>query len=360
MAKRRRSRGRPVDGIVVVDKVKGASSNDVLQRVKRLFGAAKAGHTGSLDPLATGVLPVCLGEATKFSQFLLESDKSYRTVVQFGAKTTTGDAEGEIVEERPVQITRSDVEAILAQFRGEIEQIPSMYSALKYKGQPLYKLAREGIEVERPARKISIYRIELLDFEADRCVLEVDCSKGTYIRTLVEDIGDALGCLGHVAELRRLQAGPYVEQQSYSLEDLEAIKSKGRAGAITLEQASILDELFERIDSAGRDSLEEDELQRLKELASIRNRGGNNALDQLLLPLDTSVQDWPEVQLGANSSFYISQGQPVLVPQAPTSGYVRIYGAVDGQKEDELCFLGVGEIMDDGRVAPKRLVRTPA
>ena len=353
----RRSRGRQVDGIVVVDKFKGASSNDVLQRVKRIFGAAKAGHTGSLDPLATGVLPICLGEATKFSQFLLESDKSYRTVVQLGIKTTTGDAEGEVVEERAVQVTRSDVEAVLERFKGEVEQVPSMYSALKHKGQPLYKLAREGIEVERPARTISIYRNELISFEDDQFVLEVDCSKGTYIRTLVEDIGDTLGCLAHVAELRRLKAGPYSEEQSYSLEDLENIKSKGRSDALTGEQAAILDELFARVDEAGRDSLEDDEVQQLKELAGIRNRGGNSALDQLLLSLDTSVNNWPQVTLGANSSFYISQGQPVLVPQAPTSGYVRIYGVAGGMGE-ELCFLGVGEIMDDGRVAPKRLVRT--
>ncbi|WP_263081960.1 tRNA pseudouridine(55) synthase TruB [Endozoicomonas sp. Mp262] len=359
MGKRRRSRGRPVNGIIVVDKFKGASSNDVLQKVKRIFGAAKAGHTGSLDPLATGVLPICLGEATKFSQFLLDSDKSYRTTVQLGVKTTTGDAEGEVVEERPVQVTRSDVEAVLTQFLGEIEQIPSMYSALKHKGQPLYKLAREGIEVERPARKITIHRIELLDFEADRFVLEVDCTKGTYIRTLAEDIGEALGCLAHVAELRRLKAGPYAEQVAYSIEQLESIKFEGRSGMLTGEQADELESLFARMDEAGRDSLEDDELERLKELSSRRNRGGNQALDTLLLPLDTSVSNWPEVRLGVNSSFYVSQGQPVLVPQAPTSGYVRIYGMVEGGGE-EYCFLGVGEVLDDGRIAPKRLVRSAA
>ena len=357
MSRRRRSRGRPVDGIVVVDKIKGASSNDVLQRVKRLFGAAKAGHTGSLDPLATGVLPICLGEATKFSQFLLESDKSYRTLVQLGVKTTTGDAEGEVVEKCPVQVTRSDVEAVVERFRGQIQQVPSMYSALKYKGQPLYKLARKGIEVERPARTISIFRNDLISFDGDQFELEVDCSKGTYIRTLVEDIGDALGCLAHVKELRRLKAGPYEEQQSYSLNDLEQVKSAGRAEALTVEQAERLEGLFEQVDEAGRDSLEEDEQQVLKELNGARNRGGSHALDALLLPMDTAVADWPEVTLGANSSFYITQGQPVLVPQAPTSGNVRIYGQVEGS-EDERTFLGVGEIHDDGRVAPKRLVRS--
>ena len=184
MSRRRRNRGRPVDGIVVVNKGKGASSNDVLQRVKRLYGAAKAGHTGSLDPLATGVLPICLGEATRFSRFLLDSDKSYRTEVKLGARTETGDLEGVIVEERPVTVTRADVEAILEPFRGEIDQVPGMYSALKHNGEPLYKLARQGIVVERPSRRITIHRLELLEFNGDRITLEIDCSKGTYIRTL--------------------------------------------------------------------------------------------------------------------------------------------------------------------------------
>ena len=311
MSRRRRNRGRPVDGIIVVNKEKGASSNDVLQRVKRLYGAAKAGHTGSLDPLATGVLPICLGEATKFSQFLLDSDKSYRTEVQLGARTETGDLEGEIVERRPVQVTQSDVEAILERFRGEIDQVPSMYSALKHNGEPLYKLARQGIVVERPSRQITIHRLELIAFDHDRITLEVDCSKGTYIRTLAEDIGEALGCLGHVAELHRVAAGPYREDRMHTLESLEAV----------------------------------------------RDEGGHKALDELLLPLDTSVSDWPQVRLGANSTYFISQGQPVQVPQAPTSGGVRLYGQqVSESGEESFRFLGVGQIDDDGRVAPKRLV----
>lgn len=311
MSKRRRSRGRMIDGIIVVDKLKGASSNDVLQRVKRLFGAAKAGHTGSLDPLAIGVLPICLGEATKFSQYLLESDKSYRTEIKLGVQTETGDQEGAIVEERPVNVTRGDVEAILECFRGEIDQVPSMYSALKHNGEPLYKLARQGIVVDRPARRITIHRLEMLDFEGDRLVLEVDCSKGTYIRTLAEDIGEALGCLAHVFELHRVKAGPYTEHQMHTLEELEAI----------------------------------------------RDEGGHKALDELLLPLDTSVSDWPQIRLGATSSFYISQGQPVQVPQAPTTGFVRIYGQeTTPAGEEVLNFMGIGEIDEDGRVAPKRLI----
>ena len=312
MARRGRNRGRNVNGIVVVNKPLGGSSNNVLQQVKRLYGAAKAGHTGALDPLATGVLPICLGEATKFSQYLLESDKSYRTRVKLGIQTETGDREGEIVEQRPVNVTRSDVEGVLERFRGEVDQVPSMYSALKHNGEPLYKLARQGITVDRPARRITIHRLELLDFEGDEMVLEVDCTKGTYIRTLAEDIGIALGCLGHVAELHRIKAGPYTEHQSYTLEQLE----------------------------------------------EIRDGGGHAALDELLLPLDTSVSDWPQIKLGVNSSFYVMQGQAVQVPQAPAEGSVRIYGQETNEAGEEVYrFLGIGEIDDDGRVAPKRLIQ---
>lgn len=350
-------RGRQVDGIIIVDKIKGASSNDVLQRVKRIFGAEKAGHTGSLDPLATGVLPICLGEATKFSQFLLESNKSYRALVQLGTKTATGDAEGEIVEERTVRVDRSDVDSVLKRFVGPVEQIPSMYSALKYQGQPLYKLARAGIEVERPSRTVSIFRNELISFDGDQFQCEVDCSKGTYIRTLVEDIGNALGCLAHVADLRRLKAGPYFEQESYSLEDLEESKRQGGIDALSEDQAKMLDMLSSRVMEEGRDALESDEFQLLQTLTGIRRTGQNKALDKLLLSADTSVSDWPEVSLGETSGFYLSQGQPVLVSHAPTAGYVRIYGTAKNLQER--CFLGVGEITEDGRVAPRRLVRVP-
>ncbi len=315
MSKRSRNRGRNVNGIVVVNKPIGGSSNDVLQRVKRLYGAAKAGHTGALDPLATGVLPICFGEATKFSQYLLESDKSYRTRVKLGIQTETGDREGAIVEQRPVNVTRSDIESVLERFRGPIDQVPSMYSALKHNGEPLYKLARQGITVERPARRITIHRLELLDFEGDEVVLEVDCTKGTYIRTLAEDIGIVLGCLGHVAELHRVKAGPYTEHQSYTLEQME----------------------------------------------EARDGGGHEALDQLLMPLDTSVSDWPQIKLGVNSSFYIMQGQAVQVPQAPSEGNVRIYGQEASETGEEVYrFLGIGEIDDDGRVAPKRLIQQPS
>ena len=305
---RRRPRGRSVNGIVVVDKPIGASSNHVLQEVKRLYGAAKAGHTGSLDPLATGVLPICLGEATKLSQYLLDSDKSYRTTAKLGIRTTTGDAEGETVSERPVAITAGDLEPVLARFRGPIEQVPSMYSALKHNGKPLYEYARQGIEIERPARKVNIYRLTLIEFRGDELVLEVDCSKGTYIRTLVEDIGEMLGCGAHVAQLRRLKAGPYEEAQSYTIGTLEQMRSEGLS------------------------------------------------LDGLLLAQDSAVSDWPAVMLGDISADFLLKGQPVQVARAPTSGFVRIYHLIENQPN---VFLGIGEIQDDGLVAPRRLIAQP-
>ena len=212
MAKRnRRNRGRRVDGILLLDKPQGITSNEALQQVKRAYGAAKAGHTGSLDPLATGMLPICLGEATKFSQYMLDADKVYITTAKLGVRTDTGDAEGEVVSERPVAVGQADIEQALEQFRGEITQLPSMFSAIKVDGQPLYKLAREGKEVDRPSREVSIYRLELLDVRGDEVDLEVHCSKGTYIRTLVEDLGEVLGCGAHVTMLRRLSVAGFAE-----------------------------------------------------------------------------------------------------------------------------------------------------
>ncbi len=355
---RRINRGRAVNGIIVVDKVFGASSNEVLQRVKRLFNAAKAGHTGSLDPLATGVLPICLGEATKFSQYLLDSDKSYRTTMKMGVRTTTGDREGELVEERAVTVTRSDVEAILPRFRGDVEQVPSMYSALKHNGRPLYEYAREGVEVERPSRTITIHRLELLDFDGDECILEVDCTKGTYIRTLIEDIGEALGCLAHVAELKRLKAGPYTEHQAHTLDELTAMRDEAREAALSVEQRIEYAELSGVAQELGRGKMEKDhpeQWQLLKELNRVRNKAGDQVLDALLLAQDSAVSDWPQVKLGKTSSYYIAQGNPVQVPQAPASGSVRIYGV--NEDSEDLVFLGIGEINEDGLVAPKRLVK---
>lgn len=301
---RRRNTGRPVHGILLLDKPMGLTSNDALQQVKRLFKARKAGHTGSLDPLATGVLPICLGEATKASAFLLDADKHYRVVCKLGERTETQDAEGDIVETRPVgDYSDADIEAVLARFRGPQEQIPPMYSAVKHEGQRLYKLARQGIEVERKPRSIVIHELSAVSWQSPLLEIEVHCSKGTYVRTLADDIGEALGCGAHVTGLRRTGVGPYDAAEVVSLERLEAVADEGLG-----------------------------------------------ALDGLLLPVETALAHWPGVNLNGDAAFYLRQGQPVLVPKAPTSGWVRLY-------EGETRFLGMGEILDDGRVAPRRLMK---
>ncbi len=304
---RRKNKGRNVSGVLLLDKPQGCSSNHILQKVKHLFGAAKAGHTGSLDPLATGMLPVCLGEATKISAFLLDSDKRYHLQCQLGVSTTTGDAEGEVLETQDVSsITEQDIKTVLPEFIGEIEQIPPMYSALKHNGERLYKLARQGIEVERKARSVTIYDIEFISLRTDdqqRLILELEvaCSKGTYVRTLAEDIAKKLHCGAHITALRRLSVGPYDGEM------------------LTIEQ--------------------------LTELAA----QGEEKLDSCLQPIDSGVADWPDVHLGTDAAFYVQQGQAVMVPHAPTQGWVRIY--------DQSHFLGLGEIQDDGLVAPRRMIK---
>lgn len=303
---RRRPPGRKVTGILLLDKPLGLSSNDALQRVKRFYQAEKAGHTGSLDPLATGLLPCCLGDATKFSAFLLDADKGYRVRIRLGVTTTTADAEGEILETRPVEgIDAARIESVLAGFRGSIEQLPPMYSAVKHQGQRLYKLARQGIEVERQPRPIEIASLELTAMDLPDIELDVQCTKGTYVRTLAEDIGAVLGCGGHVAALRRTGVGPYVESS---------------VAFVTLDQVEEYadDETPQRIDA-------------------------------LLLPLDSALGHWPAIRLSADAAFYLGQGQAVLVPRAPTSGLARLYDPSER-------FIGVGEILDDGRVQPKRLI----
>ena len=299
-----RSKRRDIDGILIFDKPLGMSSNAALQKVRWLFNASKGGHTGSLDPLASGVLPLCLGEATKFSQYLLDADKTYITEARLGMTTTTGDAEGDVLEMKPCQVTLAEAEAVLPRFTGDIEQIPPMYSALKHGGQPLYKLARAGETVERKPRSVTIRRLTLLGLEGDRLRLEVQCSKGTYIRTLVEDIGAALGCGAHVAELRRSEAGPFDLSQSVTLEQLEALHAEG--GAL--------------------------------------------ALDRLLLPSDSGLLDWPEVNLTEQTAYYLNHGQAVRVPGSPAFGMVRL-------RDHNGQFIGIGEMTDDARVAPKRLMR---
>ena len=296
---------RAVDGIILLDKPKGFSSNAALQKVRWLLNAEKAGHTGSLDPLATGVLPLCFGEATKFSQYLLDADKGYETTMQLGVTTTTADGEGEVLERRPVTVGRAEIEAVLPQFRGEISQIPPMYSALKRDGQPLYKLARAGEVVEREPRSVTINRLELLAVDGTQARLDVACSKGTYIRTLVEDLGHVLGCGAHVAELRRTQAGPFSLAQTVTLEQLEQVHADG----------------------------------------------GNEAVDQFLLPSDSGLEHWPLVHFTEHSSFYWLHGQPVRAPDAPQFGMVRV-------QDHNGRFIGIGEVSEDGRIAPRRLIRS--
>jgi len=250
------------------------------------------------------MLPVCFGEATKISAFLLEADKRYHLKCKLGVSTTTGDAEGEVIETHDVStITETEVKKVLPEFVGEIEQIPPMYSALKHNGERLYKLARKGIEVERKARRITIYEIEFISLQQDEHILEleVSCSKGTYVRTLVEDIAKKMGCGAHITELRRLSVGPY------------------NAEMLTMEQLTVLAEQ------------------------------GTDALDACLQPVDSGVAHWPDVRLGSDAAFYVRQGQAVMVPHAPTQGWVRIY--------DQSHFLGLGEIQDDGMVAPRRMIK---
>ncbi|USD38463.1 MULTISPECIES: tRNA pseudouridine(55) synthase TruB [Ferrimonas] len=307
---RRRMRGRMVDGIVLLDKPAGITSNDALQRVKRIYNAAKAGHTGALDPLATGMLPLCFGEGTKFSQYLLEADKRYRVVAKLGVRTTTSDADGEVVKERPVTTSLGEINKAIEHFRGESMQVPSMFSALKYKGEPLYKYARQGIEVPREARPINVYEAELIRFEGDEVEMDLHVSKGTYIRTIVDDMGELLGCGAHVKVLRRTQVAGYPYERMVTLEQLENL----------LQQA--LDQ----------------------------GRKPSELLDPLLLPMDTAVMTLPEVNMNEVVASYIMQGQPVQVPKAPDEGHVRL--TVGSQR----VFVGIGEIDADGLVAPKRLI----
>lgn len=292
-----------INGILLLDKPLGISSNAALQRAKRLFRAKKAGHTGSLDPLATGMLPICFGEATKFSQFLLEANKSYRVTGKLGVKTTTGDAEGEIIlQQNANHITADDVRALLPKFTGDIQQIPPMFSALKYKGKPLYELARAGIEIDRQPRTITVFHLEMVNFESPLFTLEVKCSKGTYIRTLIEDIGQVLGVGAHVVELRRLMISPYETQTTFTFEQLEELQKEN-----------------------------------------------NNALHHLLLSVESSVTGLPAIQLSNASAFYLKQGQSIQALNVPL-GWVRIYTS-------DNRFIGVGEVLPDGRLSPRRLVK---
>ncbi len=297
---------RPVNGVLLLDKPLGFSSNQALQKVKWLYQAAKAGHTGTLDPLATGLLPICFGEATKFSHYLLDAKKSYHAIIKLGATTTTGDAEGEILNRADVNVTPDYLQKVIMQFIGDITQVPPMYSALKFEGKALYEYAREGVDIERAARAVTIFDIQLVRFEVDVVEINVTCSKGTYIRTLAEDIGTALGCGAHLIGLRRTATADYQLQDAITIEQLEAMTQVDR--------------------------------------------------DAQLLAVDSALQNMPAIHVDADSAFYLMQGQSIWLSGVVTKHIhaaedFRLYGA-SGE------FLGLGKQLEDGKIAPKRLVNS--
>ena len=301
---RPRKKGRDVHGVFLLDKPQGVSSNDIMQKVKRLFKANKAGHTGALDPLATGMLPICLGEATKFSQFLLDSDKRYVVTAKLGERTDTSDAEGQMVQSREVNVAEADILAALPAFRGEILQVPTMFSALKHNGKPLYEYARAGVIVEREARPITIFELKFIDYQAPFLTLEVHCSKGTYIRTLVDDLGEALGCGAHVTMLRRLAVADYPIEEMMPIEDL----------------------------------------------ALLADSFPSSELDRLLLPIDTAVASLPQLNLTAEQTKAVGFGQRVKFENSQAlSGLVRLFSE-NGQ------FLGIAEITVGNIIRPNRMV----
>lgn len=306
----RKPKGRFVDGIVLLDKDTGMSSNFALQRVKRIYNAAKAGHTGALDPLATGMLPICLGEATKFSQHLLDADKRYLVTAKLGVRTDTSDSDGEVVQTRPVDFTQEQLDEALEHFRGDTMQVPSMYSALKHQGQPLYKYAREGIEVPREARPITVFELNFIKLEGDELTLEVHCSKGTYIRTITDDLGEMLGCGAHVVMLRRTGVAGYPYDKMVTLEQLEALLAQAEA----------------------------------------EEQPPKTRLDPLLLPMDTAVSNFKEINVTDDIATYLMHGNPVQVPNLPVDELVRI------TLGEERKFVGIGAMNDDGLLAPKRLI----
>lgn len=300
MGRNRRHRGRRLDGILLLDKPSGLTSNGALQEAKRAYGAAKAGHTGSLDPIATGLLPVCFGEATKLSGFFLSADKKYHAVFQLGVATDTGDSEGAVIQRADVNVDDTAVERAMQKFRGDFEQVPSMYSAIKKDGKPLYELARQGIEVERAARPVTVYTLDWARRDGDRLAVDLHCSSGFYVRSLADDVGAELGCGAHVAELSRTAVGDFELADSVSLEYIQT------------------------------------------------HRDERETIDALLISGDRGLQHLPGVTLSPDAAYYLVRGQAVRAAQLPHSGLVRLYA-------DEAGFLGVGQVLGDGRVAPKRL-----
>lgn len=290
---------RAISGVLLLDKPHGFSSNGALQKAKWLYQAAKAGHTGNLDPIATGLLPICFGEATKFSQFLLDANKTYQAVFKLGQTTNTGDSEGEVTSRTTVNLSRAQIEQVLQQFIGPIRQVPPMHSALKFQGKALYTYARAGVEIERQAREVTIYRLLLDDFSGDELTVTVECSKGTYIRVLGEDIGHALGCGAYMQALRRTHTGGFDISQALTLEQLEAMRPEER--------------------------------------------------DARLLPPDCLLAGMPAINLDRDSAHYFRQGQSIWLPKQQHRGMVIVYDEKHG-------LIGIGEVAADGKIAPKRLL----
>ena len=290
---------RAVNGVILLDKPLGYSSNQALQKVKWLYQAAKAGHTGTLDPLATGLLPICLGEATKFAQYVTDADKTYVATIKLGKTTTTGDAEGEVLTISPVNVSSKQFETACTKFVGEISQIPPMYSALKHEGKALYEYARNGVDIARQARSVFIKNIVINNFIVDTAQITVTCSKGTYIRTLAEDIGTALGCGAHLIGLRRTETAGYQLAQAVTIEQLEAMTTEAR--------------------------------------------------DALLLPVDSAIESLPRVVLNADAAYFLMRGQAVWQAGKIPKSELRLY-------DENSQFLGLGLLQDDGKIAPKRLV----
>ncbi|WP_018981983.1 tRNA pseudouridine(55) synthase TruB [Salinimonas chungwhensis] len=307
----RRRKGRAINGIVLLDKPVGGSSNQLLQKVRWLFQAQKAGHTGALDPLASGMLPICLGEATKFSQFLLEAEKVYEVTARLGIRTTTSDADGDVVEERPVAVSEEQVEQACLSFLGQSKQIPSMYSALKHQGKPLYFYARQGIEIEREPRDITIFDMDILDISLPHITMRVKCSKGTYIRSLVDDIGQKLGCGAYVTRLHRTVVADYPAEKMVTIAQLEALRQS--------DDAPVFDQM-----------------------------------DALLLPMDTAVARLPTVYLDDIEKNRFDNGQSIVgqVHKAPVRGqFYRVYHNTGSAS----VFLGVGEGVTQPRDQPHHL-----
>jgi tRNA pseudouridine55 synthase len=290
---------RPVNGVFLLDKPLGYSSNQALQKVKWLYQAAKAGHTGTLDPLASGLLPICLGEATKFAQYVTDADKTYVAIIKLGETTTTGDAEGDTLITASVNVTKLQFVKICQQFIGNISQIPPMYSALKHEGKALYEYARQGVDIARQARVVNIKKIEVNSFEDEAAEITVSCSKGTYIRTLAEDIGKVLGCGAHLIGLRRIETAGYQLLQALTIEQLEAMSVEER--------------------------------------------------DAVLLPVDSAIEDLPKVILNDEAAYFLLRGQAVWQAGKIPHTDLRIY-------DEDNQFLGLGFLQEDGKIAPKRLI----